>query len=335
MKYRYAVVLFFWLFTFQVSAQDTIYLKNGDKIIGELKALEKGVITFSTDYSDSDFRIEWKGIDRLSTGTIFLIITYRGERIKGSITRGDSTGLVINTYGVERRIPADEIVSLKLLDQGFWSKVNANIDVGLNLTKAKNLRQLTVNSGIGYNGENWVWQANYNTLNARQDSVEPTLRTDGGLLVNRYLAHDIFATSSISFLSNTEQLLNLRSNLKIGAGYYFVHSNRWYWNASIGVAGVSEDYSNGEGDLESMEAFISTELSLFDFGDLSFFTRIAAFPGITETGRFRTDVNLDLKYDLPLDLYIKTGFTVNYDNQPTVGAAEMDYVINTGLGWSW
>ena len=70
-------------------------------------------------------------------------------------------------------------------------------------------------------------------------------------------------------------------------------------------------------------------------GDFNLFTKITAFPGITEKGRFRTDFKMDLKYDLPLDFYVKGGFTFNYDNQPTAGAPETDYVLNTGLGWSW
>ena len=44
---------------------------------------------------------------------------------------------------------------------------------------------------------------------------------------------------------------------------------------------------------------------------------------------------MDVKYDLPLDFYVKGGFTLNYDNQPTVGAGEVDYVLNTGFGWEW
>ena len=43
----------------------------------------------------------------------------------------------------------------------------------------------------------------------------------------------------------------------------------------------------------------------------------------------------DTKYDLPMDFYIKLGFTLNYDNQPVEGAPEADYVFSTGFGWSW
>ena len=316
-------------------SQDTIYLKNGDIMVGELKSLNHGVVEFETEYSDSDFQIEWKGMDRLTTQTIFLITTSDGERLNGNIVNADSTGISINDEGNVTKGPAHKLVFLKSLDSGFWSKISANVDIGLNLTKAKNLRQLTVNSGVGYMGENWSWNAVYNSLNASQDSVSPTLRRDGGLTVNRFLPHDIFVTAGTDYLSNTEQLLDFRMNARLGLGYYFVHSNKWFWSGAAGVAYVDESFTSGENNLQSTEGFFSTELSLFDFGDLSFYTKIVAYPGITEKGRFRSDININFKYDLPIDFYIKTGATINYDNQPTAGAPETDYVLNTGFGWEW
>ena len=77
------------------------------------------------------------------------------------------------------------------------------------------------------------------------------------------------------------------------------------------------------------------ELNLFDIGDLSLLTHATGYPSLTEAGRFRLDFKFDLKYDLPLDFYIKTGTTVNYDSQPVAGGSDLDYVIQTGIGWEW
>jgi hypothetical protein len=181
----------------------------------------------------------------------------------------------------------------------------------------------------------WSWDARINSLTSNQDSIAATKRTDGIVSANLFLPHDLFVVGALDFLSNTEQLLDLRTNTRLGLGYYIVHKNSWYWNFAGGIAYVDEAYSSGENSKESMEGFIGTELNLFDLGDFSLFTKVTAYPGITETGRFRTDFKMDLKYDLPLDFYVKGGLTVNYDNQPAVGATELDYVFNSGLGWEW
>lgn len=52
---------------------DTVVLSNGDEIVGEIKDMTKGVLTIETDYSDSDFKIEWekfRGIKSLERYTI-------------------------------------------------------------------------------------------------------------------------------------------------------------------------------------------------------------------------------------------------------------------------
>jgi hypothetical protein len=335
MKYFVFITLLFVVLSTNLFSQDTVSFGNGDEIIGELKSLDRGVLVFETEYSDSDFKIEWSGVKNVSTATLFLITLSDGERLTGSITRGDSTGLTLNVDGKTITVPADKIVYLKSLDEGIWSQIYANIDVGLSLTKAKNLRQLNASAGLGYFGENWAWNAHINSLNSDQDSISSTKRTDGGVTANIFLPKDWFVTGSVDFLSNTEQLLDLRLNGRLGLGYYFVHTNRWYWSFAGGAAIISESYSNGEDGKESMEGFIGTELNLFDIGDFNLFTKVVVYPGITEQGRIRTDFNTELKYDLPHDFYIKGGITVNYDNQPAVGASELDYVFNSGFGWEW
>ena len=96
-----------------------------------------------------------------------------------------------------------------------------------------------------------------------------------------------------------------------------------------------ERYSADTPNRNSWEGYLGSELNLYDIGDLDLLTSIMVYPGITEKGRWRSDLNCDLKYDLPIDFYIKIGFTINYDNRPAEGASETDYVIQTGFGWEW
>jgi hypothetical protein len=74
---------------------------------------------------------------------------------------------------------------------------------------------------------------------------------------------------------------------------------------------------------------------MFDVGDLNLLTNATVYPGITESGRWRVDYKIDVKYDLPLDFYVKLSFSANYDNQPVEGASKTDYVFVTGFGWEW
>ena len=41
------------------AAKDVVITTSGDRLIGEIKSVEKDVLTLSTDYSDADFKITW------------------------------------------------------------------------------------------------------------------------------------------------------------------------------------------------------------------------------------------------------------------------------------
>lgn len=136
-------------------------------------------------------------------------------------------------------------------------------------------------------------------------------------------------------MSNTEQKLDLRTTTNLGIGKYVIHTNKTYWGFSAGANFNNENFSSDADDRNSMEGFFGTELNMFDIGDLSLLTRLVAFPSFTEAGRWRSDFKFDVKYDLPMDFYIKLGFTMNYDNRPVQDASEVDYVFHTGFGWEW
>ena len=95
----------------------------------------------------------------------------------------------------------------------------------------------------------------------------------------------------------------------------------------------NEKFSTDDEDRQSLEAFFGTELNLFDIGDLSILTNGYAYPSLTESGRWCADFGLDLKYDLPLDFYLKLGLNYNFDNRPVEGASETDYVFQLSFGW--
>ena len=204
------------------------------------------------------------------------------------------------------------------------------------MTKANNLRQFNSRMLLGYLARKWEVNASYNTVFSRQDSVPQTSRADANITVKRFMAHDFYLGLSNDFLSNDEQNLKLRSNLKAGVGKFLIRNNSLYWGLFGGIAYNSEVFTDEvTSSRKTAEAFVGTELNLFNAGDFSLSTNATVYPNLTAEGRIRSDIKLDLVYDLPLDFYIKIGSTINYDNQPASSGAKLDYVIQTGFGWKW
>lgn len=338
--YRYWIAIGCFLFlasAVQAGVKDSLLLKNGDIIVGELKSLDKGVLTVETDYSKSDFTIEWSGVKEIYTQTRFLITLRNGDRLNGSIRtqeknvqidytdkKGDSLTLITLL---------DDIVFLRGVKSNFWSRAKASVDVGFTLTRANNLRQRNIRTNFGYVAEKWMTDFYYNDLRSQQDSTQPTKRTETGAKFNYYLPGDWFLGASVNTLSNTEQALKLRVNTKLGGGKYFVHTNRKYWAAVTGLALSMETFLNETPRRNGVEIYAGSELNLFDIGDFSLSNSVYVYPSLSQSGRWRSDIKLDTKYSFPKDIYLKLGLTLNYDNRPAIVGRETDYITTFTIGW--
>src|SRR4051794_25287770 len=78
------------------AATDVVTVLTGEKIVGEIKKVEKDVLTIETTYSDSDFKIEWDQIVSIESDRQFLVETFGGKRLAGplKVEAGKKTVLV-------------------------------------------------------------------------------------------------------------------------------------------------------------------------------------------------------------------------------------------------
>jgi hypothetical protein len=296
--------------------------------------MEKGVLTVETDYSDSDLKLEWVNVTRINTLTRFMITLRKGDKYFGTIASLNDSALVVMEGQKKAAICLlTNIVYLSSYKEKFIDRLSASIDIGSDVAKAQNLHKLSLRATLGYKADKWSTNASYNSIRSRQDETDPISRYEGEINFRYLLPGHLYGIATVSMLSNTEQKLDLRFNYQMGLGYYLIQTNKAYWGTKAGINRNIERYSGDIEDRYSWEGFLGTELNLFDLGDLNFLLMVMVYPGINQGGRWRSDSNLNLKYDLPLDFYIRLGGSLNYDNQPAEGASDLDYVIQFGIGW--
>ena len=111
------------------SQNDTITLKSGDKLAGEIKLIAKGVLKMETTYSDKDFMIEYNKVNKLSIQRKCLIILTDDRRRFGYIkskTNGKITITLDNNLQEEYAI--SEIIALQEVRDKFIQRFSAAID---------------------------------------------------------------------------------------------------------------------------------------------------------------------------------------------------------------
>ena len=317
--------------------KDSIKLKNSDILIGEIKSMDKSVLIFKTAYSDSDFKIKWLQLDEIYSKRYFVIELESGERISSTINSIPGKSGKINLDAGVNAFEEDlsEIVYMDPLGKNFLSRLKLAVDLGITLTKANNLRQVTSGFNGSYLANKWSSSGYFNLVYSRQDGIADVRRVDGSLDFIYHLKNDWFLQAEADYLGNDEQKLNLRSTYKFGTGYFFRRNNQMFFGAGSGLAYTIESYTDDTPSKNSSEFYAGLAFNKYDIGDLSLVSNIVYYLGISETGRQRVDLNFNMKYDLPYDFYIKASITYNFDSRPATGASKSDYVTQTSVGWEF
>ena len=333
-----AFVVLLLISSLMYSQKDSLILANADVLIGEIKTMDKNILTFKTSYSDSDFKIKWHKVKEIYSKRTFTVALTNGDRFQ-TLINTDSTDIKRVMLKNEEESFTEVLTKVIFLDPyggSFFSRLEFNIDFGLTMTKANDLRQISMNSKLLYTANKWGIHSNFGLIRSTQTNTDDIYRMDAAAGIQYFLPKDWYAEFSVNFLSNNEQKIALRTTLRLGPGYYFTRNNSMLFSASAGLALNNETSTDPLVDPNtSTEAYLGVYFNKFDINDFSVLTSVVFSPSLTEEGRFRTDFKLNLNYDLPWDLYVRVGTTYNYDSKPAPGASKSDYVFETGFGWEW
>ena len=130
------------------AAADVVTTTTGIRLMGELKKLDKDVLTLETAYSDSDFKIEWDKVASIESDRQFLVETFAGHRVSGTL-KADPTQKATVVVGNER-FPLADISIIEPYERSFWSRFDAGFDVGYSMTQANSAKNLTLGGNLSY-----------------------------------------------------------------------------------------------------------------------------------------------------------------------------------------
>ncbi|WP_430812745.1 MULTISPECIES: DUF481 domain-containing protein [unclassified Carboxylicivirga] len=330
-----ALFVFVFIYKNAFGVSDTLLFNAGNMIVGEIKNMERGVLEIDAPFGNTNFKIEWLSIDEIYTESKFLIAT-RNNLYHGKLTTIEGKKIkVYDSDTVYVICNLGDIVNLTQIKEGFLNRFSAAIELGINVAQAQDMRQLSTRSFIGYKTEKWSTAASYNNLRSIQNNADPIKRSDGELNFRHLLIRRWYIISTISSLSNTEQKLDIRANTQLGLGNFIYSTNKAYWGTKTGINNNYEEFSNETSSQNSWEGYLGTELNLYDISDINLLLVFMGYSGLSDISRYRADANFDLKYELPIDLFIRLDISFNYDNQPAENASNTDYVLRTGIGWEW
>ena len=312
---------------------DVVITTTGEKLVGEIIRVEKDVLTFSTGYSDADFKIEWDKVASIESSRQFVVETFDGKRLSGSLVTDPATKAAVQIAGTS--VPLTAVSALQPVERTFWGRFDAGLDFGYSMTKTNSATQLSLGSNLSYRDVDYYDVLFANVFSSTQDNAPDTQRWDVANDFRRFLGSRWYANTTQDFLNSEEQGLDLRTTIGGGGGRYLLRTASQHLAVGGGLAWTNENYTDETPTKDSAEAYISSEFMTEKLKITDFITRFTYFPSLTIDDRYRIAYRFDFDFNLPGDWYFRVGFFDNYDSQPAEGFSKNDYGWSNAFGFKF
>ena len=207
---------------------DVILLENGNHILGEIKKLAYGVLSYGTD-DISTLSIKWKDIRKIKSDLSFEVTLRDRSEYLCSLDTTSNIAEVVLVIGTERKvIPLSFIVGITKINKTFFSRIDGDINLGIGYTKSSEIFSLNFNENMTYRSFHHKASLNSsaNITNQKLDSIELlTSQLSLTFSYRRYLAHQWFLVGFTGVEQNSELGLNARLLFGEGAGKDIFETN--------------------------------------------------------------------------------------------------------------
>jgi hypothetical protein len=316
---------------------DTVYLYNGDRITGEIKRLEYGILFLKTDGLGT-LNIEFDRIRTFYSKHQFIIQLENGLRFYGSLDTSNTPGyitLLVNEFRIPE--PIEDIVEIYPVKNRFWKRLDGAIDLGYSYSKASTVSQLNFSGHIDYRVQKSFTKISGSSTITDQQDRDRIRNQDYSVSFWRFFKNRWFAGVFSGAQQNTELGTDYRFYGGLGSGRDLVHTNRNVLSGIIGFL-VSTEKSQGDSIIQSVEGVMQLNYRLFKFNDpeIDVTSYFNYFPSITSAGRHRLEYQVKARIELFNDFYFGLTYYDNYDSKPLDPTAEKnDWGITTSIGYSW
>jgi putative salt-induced outer membrane protein YdiY len=325
----------------KVKRHDTIIMKNGDRLTGEVKRLEQGVLYIQTDYFSGSVGLDWLQVEKVESKATFQIVLSDGKRISGSISKdavsvpGEDFKVHAETKDVQ--VSSVDVVQVESQKQSFWRQLKGSIDLGYNFTSGNNQSSLSTSGSATYPAEHWAAGSSYNISFSGQSGGTTTNLFESQTFAEQFLSRNSFVLGLGDFLHSSQQDLSLRTTLGGGYGRYLKRSNQNSLRWLVGADYTKGNYQAGlnQPTQNNVELLVGAEYQLFHFDRYTLQSQFLLFPGLSDFDRIRFTTNDTFSMRLSNNFHLNFSFWDNFDSKPPLSAKKNAAGLSTGLGWTF
>lgn len=319
------------------ASTDELIFKSGQKLVGEIKGMERGILSFSTDEMGT-VSVKWEKVVGITSPGRFQVETDAGLKFVGSLEAAEQGKAIIATDSGKVLVGLASVVTIRLFERRRIERFKGYLDVGFSLQRAQRLATFTLGTDVSYRTSKWDLAFSARSYFSRQENVESTTRNDVALKSQMNLSKRLLLLGIAQLQQNKELNLARRWTLGGGLGNRFVRTNSLVIMAGVGVIGIEERFVGGEASAMNLDAIVSTSLSAFRYTSpkLDFTVSLNIVPSLTDWGRVRIDLNERLSYEIFKDFFISLSGFYSVDSRPPVeGTRKHDYGVFSSVRWEF
>ena len=324
---------------------DVIVMKNGDRITGQIKGLDAGVLYVSLPYIIQTLDVDWSSVAHLESTQLFIVKTAGGSVYRGTISTTETekekpvTIEVTEAPGNESTIEQQQVVQIGEASDKFWQRFNGEVNVGTTYTKGNQTVQFTLGGAAEYLRERWSAEGSWYSSLANSSGVTASTRNEITGTASHLLPWNNYFYAGLSnFLQSSVQGIQLQSTVGAGIGRYFKNSNRATVVVVGGLGWQNVQYNQstvGAGTQNLATGLIAGEVRLFRFNKTSLRFTGLLMPILSEPGRVKFTMNSSYDIKITGNLSWNVSFYGNWQNQPPPHFQGSDYGTSSGLSWTF
>ncbi|MBN2489451.1 MAG: DUF481 domain-containing protein [Planctomycetes bacterium] len=319
------------------TAEDVVWLKNGDRLTG--KILSATAIDLTLETGGGNVKIPFANVKTLASDRPLHFTLEDGSVLEGRARAADTGGLIVATPQGDVAV-ADPGRLKGLSDPAATPeapKVWTGKAYGAATISGGNARQRTAHADAEIVGR---WEKTRLTMQGAWDYAESeedlTVRKAYAQAKYDWLALDPFyAYTRARIEGDTFQDLAYRLTLGVGAGWQVIKQDDLGLDLELGASWVCEDLKNGGED----DAFASADGAARFFWkilpDVLFREELLAFKSLKETDDVRGISTTSLDVALSNALAVTAKVIFEYDNTPAPGAKRRDVRYMLGITYNF
>jgi hypothetical protein len=317
--------------------KDTVFFNNGTVVIGILLKIKVGVLTFDPDYA-GDISVQLRNINTINAGREI----YRVESVKKQVFFGvlmqDSVPKHVRIVNgvMQKSLAIEEIANLYPFSDRFIQRFSGNFGLGYNYTKSSSYGRFNFDGNLTYLAQKQEISTTFSAVYSITDSATTRDREDFSIKANNYFSPTSFTSVFVAYQRNLELGIQRRYQQGLGLGNKFLTKKVAYAWARGGLVLNQEKSTESASSGTLAEFYTQLQFNFFKFTkpEVKFDLKQSIYIGITESGRFRSDGEANLSWEIVKHFRLNLQVYNNYDNKPPVASsANFDYGIVFGLSY--